>query len=162
MIASSAIPRRPWRGLAAVLALAALLATAPAGVVRAGPHPAEQRKIEAQALESFRRVLALWREEVYFELYDHGTEASKARISREDFAQRMVQLEWLPFGEPNPRLFTADFRFRTMVYIKTQIAYRNKFDASQQFTRDQNFLLQLEQGEWRVDLIDILRSPYAT
>jgi len=155
-------PQVHRRRLASGVAVALLLALLPAGVPLAGPHPAEQRKIEAQALESFRRVLALWREEVYFDLYDQGTEASKARISREDFAQRMVQLEWLPFGEPNPRYFTADFRFRSMVYIKTQIAYRNKFDAAQEFTREQNFLLLLEQGAWRVDLIEILRSPYAT
>jgi hypothetical protein len=150
------------RPLAAAVSAALVSVSILAGAPPApgAPNPFEQRKIEAQALEAFRRILALWREEVYFELYDHGMEASKARIAREDFAQRMVQLEWLPQGEPARRYFSAEYRFRTMAYVKVRVLYRNKFDPSRQFNKDQTFLLLLENGTWRIDLIDLIRSPY--
>lgn len=150
---------RPFAAAASAALVAAVLSAA-APPAPAAPNHFEQRKIEAQALEAFRRILTLWREEVYFELYDQGMEASKARISREDFAQRMVQLEWLPQGEPSPRYFSAEYRFRTMAYVKVRMLYRNKFDPTQQFNKDQTFLLMQENGTWRVDLIDLIRSPY--
>lgn len=146
--------------LAVVTAGVTLTVAPPPPAGHAEPNYFEQRKIEAQALEAFRHILGLWREEVYFELYDQGMEASRARIKREDFAQRMVQLEWLPQGDPNPRYLTADYRFRTMTYIKVRLLYRNKFNPSQQFSKDQTFLLLQENGAWKIDLIDLIRSPY--
>lgn len=148
--------------VAAITAAAALTLVPPPPAGVASPNFFEQRKIEAQALDAFKRMLALWREEVYFELYDQGMEASKARITRENFAQRMVQLEWVPQGEPNPRYLTADYRFRTMAYVKVRVLYRNKFNPSQQFNKDQTFLLLQENGAWKVDLVELIRSPYGT
>jgi hypothetical protein len=148
--------RRPaW-----LLLVALLLLAAPAA--RAEPNAFEQRKIEAQALDAYRRMTNLWREEVYFELYDFGMEASKARIAREAFAQRMVQLEWLPAGELNPKYLKVDYRFRTLVYVHVRIRYRHKFDPTKEFEKDQTVLMMLENGNWRVDLIDLIRSPYVT
>jgi hypothetical protein len=147
--------------LLAALVLAVLVATAGwASGAAADPGPQEQRKIEGQALEAFKRIMTLWREEVYFELYDQGTAASKARISREDFAQRMVKLEWLPSGEINPRNLKAEFRFRTMVYIQARIPYKNKFNTGEPFAKEQTVQLLLEEGQWRIDLIQLIRSPY--
>jgi len=157
---------RPSRWLtsviAAVTAAVTLAAVPPPPAGEAAPNRFEQQKIEAQALDAFKRILGLWREEVYFELYDQGMEASKARITRENFAQRMVQLEWLPQGEPNPRYLSADYRFRTMAYVKVRMLYRNKFNPSQQFNKDQTFLLLQENGTWRIDLVDLIRSPYGS
>jgi hypothetical protein len=148
-------------GYLAVLAVAALVATAGwAAAAVADPGPQEQQKIEGQALEAFRRIMTLWREEVYFELYDRGTSASKARISREDFAQRMVKLDWLPSGEINPRYLKPQFRFRTIVYIQARIPYKNKFNAGDPFAKDQTLQLVQEDGQWRIDLIQLIRSPY--
>jgi len=131
-----------------------------AGAARGDPGPQEQAKIEAQAVEAFRRIMTLWREEVYFELYDQGTASSKARIKREEFAQRMVQLEWLPEGELNPRFLKSEYRFRTMVYIQARITYRNKFNVGEPFAKDQTVLLLLEDGQWHIDLVQLVRSPY--
>lgn len=158
-------PRRAGlRALLCGLALAALggaaLLGGLAGAASADPGPQEQHKIEAQALEAFRRIMILWREEVYFELYDQGTVASKARISREEFAQRMVQLEWLPAGEINPRFLKPEYRFRTTVYIQARIPYRNKFNVGDPFAKDQTVLLLQENGQWHIDLIQLIRSPY--
>jgi hypothetical protein len=136
-----------------------IVARAP-GAVKAEPGPQEQRKIEAQAVEAFRRIMILWREEVYFELYDQGTATSQARITREEFAQRMVQLEWLPDGELNPRFLKSEYRFRTLVYIQARIPYRNKFNAGEPFAKDQTVQLMQEVGQWHVDLVQLIRSPY--
>jgi len=150
--------------LAVAVALAGLLLAGllvgPAGTARAEPGSQEQSKIEAQAVEAFKRIMSLWREEVYFELYDQGTAASKARITREEFAQRMVQLEWLPEGELNPRFLKAEYRFRTMIYIQARIPYRNKFNVGEPFAKDQTVVLLQEEGQWHVDLIQLVRSPY--
>jgi hypothetical protein len=140
--------------------LAALLA-GPAAPLRAEPNFFEQRKIEAQALESFRRIVTLWQEEVYFELYDFGMAASKARISREAFAQRMVELNWVPEGELNPTHLKAQFRFRTVVYVTARIPYKDKFNPDKRFTSEQTLLLTQEDGQWKVDLISLIRAPFS-
>lgn len=142
------------------LALVAALLLGPAAA-RAEPNVYEQRKIEAQALESFNRIIELWQEEAYFELYDHGMASSQARISREDFAQRMVQLSWKPAGPLNPTHTSAQFRFRTVVYVTAQIPYRGKFNPDDTFTKKQTLLLLQEGGQWKVDLIALIRAPYS-
>ena len=144
----------------AVLLLSAFLAAGWARAASADAGLQEQRKIEAQALDAFQRIMTLWQEEAYFELYDHGTAASKARIRREDFAERMVKLDWIPSGEINPRFLKPEFRFRTMIYIQARIPYRNKFNVGEPFTKEQTVQMLLEDGEWRIDLIQLIRSPY--
>jgi hypothetical protein len=154
---------RPAALLLPVLLPALLLGLllGPAAPLRAEANYFEQRKIEAQALETFRRVITLWREEVYFELYDHGMAASKARISREEFAQRMVELGWVPEGELNPTHLKAQFRFRSVVYVTARIPYRQKFNPDVRFSKDQTLLMLQEDGQWKVDLIALIRSPYS-
>ena len=161
-------PRRPWAVTLATALRPALLAAlltlflaTPATPLRAEPNFFEQRKIEAQALEAFKRVISLWQEEVYFELYDVGMAASKARITREAFAQRMVELNWLPEGELNPTHLKAAFRFRTVVYITARIPYKDKFNPDKRFTAEQTLLLLQEDGQWKVDLIALIRAPFS-
>ncbi len=154
-------PARRWRRLASALMLAGALLGALPGAPRAEPNPAERKKIAEQALESFKQMVNLWREELYFDLYDFGMEATKTRISREEFAQRMVRLSWVPEGELNPRFLKTDFRFRTMVYVRVRILYRNKFKPTETFSKDQTVLLLFEGKTWRIDLIQLVRSPYS-
>ena len=148
------------RLLAALCVGVLLLAMAPA-IPQAQPNYFEQRNIEARALETFKRVITLWQEEVYFELYDTGMAASQSRISVEDFAQRMVELEWVPRGRLNPKYLKADFHFRTMVYVTARVPYHNKFNPDRSFHREQTFIMVEENGKWRIDLINLIRSPYS-
>ncbi len=147
--------------LAATLLAVVLLLPTWAGRAAGEANFFEQRKIEAQALEGFRRVITLWQEEVYFELYDFGMAATKARISREDFAQRMVELSWVPRGELNAEHLKAHYRFRTVVYITVRIPYRHKFNSEERFSKDQTLVMVQEEGQWRIDLIALIRSPYS-
>lgn len=127
----------------------------------AEPNVFEQRQIATRALQSFRAVIGLWREELYFELYDYGTKTTQARISREKFAQRMVELSWVPEGEPNPKFLKTSFRFRTMVYVNSRLTYRHKFNPAEKFSKDHSFMMLLEDGTWRIDLIQLVRAPFA-
>ncbi len=148
--------------LALAVATASLAALgASAGAARAEPNTFEQRAIETQALEAFRAILGLWKEELYFELYDSGMETTKSRISREAFAQRMVELSWVPVGDLNPKFLKTRFRFRTMIYLTARLHYRHKFNPKLEFSKDHTFLLLEEAGTWRVDLIRLIRSPFA-
>lgn len=150
------------RGRVLLLLLALpLLLTTPAGTLTAAPNAFEQKQIEAQALETFRRIINLWREEVYFELYDYGQAASRTRIDQETFAQRMVELDFVPGAAPNPRYTSTNFRYRTAVYVSARVYYKHKFNPSLSFTREQTVLLLREGGRWRIDLVQLVRAPYA-
>lgn len=153
-------PSRTLRSALLPCLLLGVLLLAPA-VPQAEPNFFEQRKIEAQALETFRRVITLWQEEVYFELYDHGMAASQGRLSREEFAQRMVELAWVPEGELNPRFLKAEYRFRTVVYVTARVPYRHKFNPDNRFVKEQTLLLLREGGQWKVDLVSLIRAPFS-
>ena len=151
------------RRRAARLTIGCLLVWALVSVpsARAEPNAFEKREIEAAALEAFRTIVTLWREELYFELYDLGSDSTRARVSKEEFAGRMVRLNWVPEGELNPEFLKAKFRFRTMVYVAARIRYRDKFNPESEFFKEQTFLLLKERGQWRIDLIKLVRAPFA-
>ncbi len=158
---------RPARAVLTPLALPVLglvltlgLLTVPAGTLTAEPNAFEQKQIEAQALETFRRIINLWREEVYFELYDYGQTASRERIAQEAFAQRMVELDFVPGAAPNAKYITTEFRYRTAVYVTARVYYKHKFNPALSFTKDQTVLLLREGGRWRIDLVQLIRAPY--
>jgi len=153
------LARACWYALAAT-GIAAALLTALALHARAEPNAFEQERLQAEALESFQRTLRLWREELYFELYDRGMQSTRRRVGREAFAQRMVELRWVPAGELNPRHTSTTFKFRSMVYVTARITYRSKFNPDDTFDKRQTFLLLREDEAWHVDLIELLRAPY--
>ncbi|MDH4122183.1 MAG: hypothetical protein OEV94_10800 [Deltaproteobacteria bacterium] len=127
---------------------------------QATPNRYEVQALEEESMKSFRRILTMWQEESFFELYDEGWADSKKRITREDFAQRMVGQNWVPVGRPDPRFLKADFRFRTMVYIRAKLTFQNKANKKN-LTRDLNMLLLKEaDGRWKVDLVELVRIPY--
>lgn len=141
--------------------LLALILCFRADPVLAAPTRYEKQEVEAQALEAFRRIMGLWKEELYFELYESGMESTKKQVSLEDFAQRMVELAWVPQGELNTKFLKPKFRFRTMVYISARVQYRHKFNPDETFFKDHTFLLLEENGTWRIDLVQLVRAPFA-
>lgn len=156
-----------WKSISRTLLWAAalaipLLAAPPAGSQAwAEPNRYEQRALEEDALRAFRQALTLWREELYFELYELGWDASKQRLPMEEFAQRMVELSWVPQGDPDPKFLKTDFRHRTMVYVYSRLLFQNKFVPDQRFSKDYSALMIKENGRWRVDLVQLVRSPYS-
>ena len=160
-------PPRPRTLLGSLLICAAMSSTllflsgSHGDTAFAEPSRFEKQDIEAQALEAFRQILGLWKEELYFELYENGMESTKKQVSLEDFAQRMVELAWLPQGVLNPKFLKSKFRFRTMIYVSARVKYRHKFNPDKIFFKDHTFLLLEEKGTWRIDLVQLVRAPYA-
>ena len=52
------------------------------------------------------------------------------------------------------------YRYRTLLYMNANIVFRHKSFYDLQFTKPKAFLLQKEEGAWKFDLIQMIRSPY--
>ena len=124
------------------------------------PSPTELESILEETKEVFENFLRLWQEERYFELYKFGKKNSTDQISIEEFATRMVELDWVPMGlapENEPQI---SYRYKTLVYVKASIVFQHKSYSDLQFTKHHFFLLMKENGKWRFDLIKMIRSPF--
>ena len=99
-------------------------------------------------------------EERYFEMYNFGRSQSKKIISMEEFATRMVELDWVPTGFTKNNKFKILFRYRTMMYMNSEIIFKHKSIYNLQFTKKKSFLFLKEKDSWTIDLIQMIRSPF--
>ena len=124
------------------------------------PTPAELEEIHKETKIVFQNFLQLWQEERYFELYEYGKKHSRNQLTIEEFATRMVELDWVPVGllpDKNP---VVNYRYRTLLYVNAAILFRHKSFIDLQFSKQQSFLLLKEEGKWRFDLLQMIRSPF--
>ena len=124
------------------------------------PTPIELDAIRKETKLVFQNFLQLWQEERYFELYEYGKRHSKIQLTIEEFATRMVELDWVPVSllpDNNPII---NYRYRTLLYVDAAILFRHKSYIDLQFSKQQSFLLLKEKGEWRFDLLQMIRSPF--
>ena len=133
----------------------------PAAIARQ-PTPMELEAIRKETRVVFRDFLQLWQEERYFELYKYGKKQSTDQITIEEFATRMVELDWVPLGLTTGREPEISYRYRTLLYVNAAIVFRHKSIFDLQFTKQQSFLLLKESGKWRFDLLQMIRSPFYT
>ena len=124
------------------------------------PTPAELKAIQKETMVVFQNFLQLWQEESYFELYKYGKQQSTNQMTIEEFATRMVELDWVPAGLFNKKIPEISYRYRTMLYVTAAIVFRHKSNLDLQFTKQQSFLLLKENGKWRFDLLQMIRSPF--
>jgi len=113
--------------------------SAVSGAVARQPTPAELEAIQNETRLVFQDFLQLWQEERYFELYKYGKQQSTNQITIEEFATRMVELDWVPVGlltEKNPEI---SYRYRTLLYVNAAIVFRHKSNFDLQFTKQQSF-----------------------
>ena len=103
------------------------------------PTPAEMGN--QQNPSGFESFLQLWQEERYFEMYDYGKKQSREILSLEEFATRMVELDWVPVGL-SPKPSEISYRYRTLLYMNANIVFRHKSFYDLQFTKPKAFLLQ--------------------
>ena len=132
------------------------------GAVARQPTPAELEAIQKETMHVFEDFLQLWQEERYFELYKYGKLQSTKQITIEEFATRMVELDWVPVGLLTEKKIEISYRYRTLLYVNTAIVFRHKSNLDLQFTKQQSFLLLKESGKWRFDLLQMIRSPFYT
>ena len=124
------------------------------------PTPAELDAIRKETLVVFQDFLQLWQEERYFELYKYGKKHSRNQITIEEFATRMVELDWVPVGLLSDKKPEISYHYRTLIYVNAAIVFRHKSFFDLQLTKQQSFLLLKEVGEWRFDLLQMIRSPF--
>ena len=124
------------------------------------PTPLELEAISKETRVVFRNFLQLWQEERYFELYKYGKKLSIDQITIEEFATRMVELDWVPVGLSTGKDPEISYRYRTLLYVNAAIIFRHKSIFDLQFTKQQSFLLLKERGKWRFDLLQMIRSPF--
>ena len=124
------------------------------------PTPAELEAIRKETKIVFQNFLQLWQEERYFELYEYGKRHSRNQLTIEEFATRMVELDWVPAGLLSENIPEVNYRYRTLLYVDAAILFRHKRIMDLQFSKQQSFLLLKEEGKWRFDLLQMIRSPF--
>ena len=124
------------------------------------PTPAELEAIRKETEIVFQTFLQLWQEERYFELYEYGKKHSRNQLTIEEFATRMVELDWVPVGLHSENPPEVNYRYRTLLYVDAAILFRHKSIMDLQLSKQQSFLLIKEEGKWRVDLLQMIRSPF--
>ena len=124
------------------------------------PTPTELEAILQETKFVFQSFLQLWQEERYFELYEYGKNNSRNQLSIEEFATRMVELDWVPVGLLPDKIPEVNYRYRTLLYVDAEILFRHKSYMDLQFSKKQSFLLLKEEGKWRFDLLQMIRSPF--
>ncbi|MBF0352908.1 MAG: hypothetical protein HQM11_17880 [SAR324 cluster bacterium] len=142
--------------------LVIMLWTMSAPCALSAPTPLEMENIQGQVRQAFKEFIQLWRTERYFELYDYGTEQSRKKLTLEEYATRMVELNWVPVGDLKDEEMELSFVFRTMLYVNVPLEFKHKSNQSLQFKKKQAFLLMLENNKWRFDLLQMIRSPFYT
>jgi hypothetical protein len=121
----------------------------------------EKEVIKEKILSSFKVAIQQWQEELYFDLYDLGQTSSKTQLSKEEFAQRMVELKWKPATEKSAiKILTTTIFYRNYGLIKCQISYVHKVNVDKIFTREEEFEVKLEDKEWKFDLKKIIQTPF--
>ena len=116
--------------------------------------------VKKETIFVFKNFLQLWQEERYFELYEYGSVKSLELISLEEFATRMVELDWVPSSSESLKEPIVSFRYKTLLYIITDIVFQHKNYFDLKFTKQQSFLLIKEKDKWSFDLIQMIRSPF--
>ena len=130
------------------------------GAIARQPTPFELEAIRKETRVVFLNYLQLWQEERYFELYKFGKKHSTDQISIEEFATRMIELDWVPAGLKTGKEPEISYRYLTLLYVNAAIVFRHKSILDLQFTKQQSFLLLKEGGKWRFDLLQMIRSPF--
>ena len=130
------------------------------GAVARQPTPSELKAIQNETLVVFQDFLQLWQEERYFELYKYGKKQSTNQITIQEFATRMIELDWVPVGLYSGKKPKISYVYRTLLYVDAAIVFRHKSNFDLQFTKQQLFLLLKENGNWRFDLLQMIRSPF--
>ncbi len=109
--------------------------------------------------ERFDLLIDTWNEELYFEMYDFGQRASHQRISRGEFAQRMVELKWKPTLKP-VEIEKVDILYLNYAVIYFWQEFENKVNVMRKVRKYMVFPVILENNIWKFDLTQLIRVPY--
>ncbi len=112
--------------------------------------PAEKRRIESGAIDTFDQIIFLCKRDRFDEIYEYGDTASLERISKDMFISEYrhcpLALSWETVRDtPEVEIVSP-----TRVKVKAILGFRGPFFKT--YFRTQIFDMTLEEGEWRIDL----------
>lgn len=117
-------------------------------------------KIITEAIKTeFDLLIDSWNEELYFEMYDFGQRASQKRLSRGEFAQRMVELKWKP-SLKEIKIDEIKILYMNFAVICFWQEFENKVNSLQKVEKYLIFPTILESDKWKFDLTQLIRIPY--
>jgi hypothetical protein len=103
----------------------------------------------------FEEALELWSEGRYEDLWECGTDSSKALISREDFVWTMKQSPRMPdVGWMREKSLTTTVKKPTRVIVQAEIRF---IVNGQDKLETRVFQLIYEDDEWRIDLSEFVQ-----
>ena len=144
----------------AVILFAIVLLLAHAGGVAATQiNKYETKVIEEGIQKTFDELIQMWKEELYFEMYGFGQAKSRQILSKEEFAQRMVELKWKPALE-GVRMDGIRIVYRNFVAVHCFIEFENKVNPTRKVTKRLIFPAILEKRNWKFNLLQIIRVPF--
>jgi hypothetical protein len=120
----------------------------------------ERRRIESEATDAFNVILHLWKEGKYEDLYGHGHRKSQSSHSKEDFMSKMrKKVNEMALSWEKVRDVEAEVVSRKLAYVKAKIGYRKKKGGETRFVTE-SYRMTHEDSQWRIDLSQLIRSPF--
>jgi hypothetical protein len=125
-------------------------------------EPVNKNRIKSGAAESLRMILSLVKDGRYEDLYEYGTDRSRASMAKENFVKGMkgkssvLAPSWEAIQDIN-----AKFRSPTLVHVTAKIGYKLKRGdtlGNTLFTTS-TYPMELEGGVWKTSLSKILSTP---
>lgn len=123
------------------------------------PNKYELAIIEDNIRSSFDTLMQIWKEELYFEMYDFGQRETKKVLKKAEFVQRMVDLKWKPAVEKET-LKKVHIIYRNFGSVHVVVNFQNKINATYTIKKEIVFPIILEKNTWKYDLTQIIRIPY--
>lgn len=125
-------------------------------------EPVNRNRIESGAAESLRMILSLVKDGRYDDLYEYGTDRSRASTAKEHFVKGMkgkssvLAPSWEAIQDIN-----AKFRSPTLVHVTAKIGYKQKRGDTLGSTlfSTSTYPMELEGGGWKTSLSKILSTP---
>ena len=119
----------------------------------------ETKVITEEIEEAFKLLIDTWNEELYFEMYDFGQRDSQQRLTRGEFAQRMVELKWKPTLAPI-KIDRIEILYLNYAVIYFWQEFENKVNVLEKVKKYLVFPVILENNRWKFDLTQLIRIPY--
>lgn len=121
------------------------------------PPSADIDETKRLSERDFDNIIYHWKEERYDELYGFGTLSSHVRISKEGFIREMKQKKFkLMCCGDAAREIEVIYKSPTVVYVKAKMGYKS---TTKEVFHHETFRLVFEEGKWKTDIAQILRSP---
>ncbi len=113
------------------------------------------QQVAQEAETAFRSAMEAWAYDQYWRLWDMGSSASRAALSREQFSERMQSGNSRPAAGKQVEAIRVVSRSPDSATVQVRFGLEDKRRPWAEST-DRPFFLKLEDGEWKVSLWDFV------